>query len=370
MGEMYLRKLYYDVQSPISFTSEKNLWERIKRDHKEKIITRSDLKKWLEEQYTYTLHKPYNKPGLYRKTMVHSIDEQWQADLVDMREFSKQNDQYNYLLTVIDCLSRFVWVVKLKSKTGKEVTEAFRQIFLDTVAKATGDSTNHTGRVPLKLQTDDGLEFYNRNMKELLEKNHINHFSTYSDKKAAIVERFNRTLKSRMYKYFTQNETRRWIDIIQQLVNGYNNAYHSTIKMTPTEASKLENAEIVWWNIYGAYVTADYGVARFKNGQTVRISKYKSVFDKGYLPNFTEEYFKIKQVIIGKPIVYKLEDLKGEALNGIFYENELSAYNPTEKTEYKIETVLGRKTVKGKKYVLVKYKGWPDKFNDWIPATN
>ena len=188
MEEMYLRKLYYDVQSPISFTSERNLWQQIKKDRKK--ITRADLKKWLDEQYTYTLHKPYNKPVLYRKTMVHSVDEQWQADLVDMREFSKQNDQYNYLLTVIDCFSRFAWVVKLKSKTGKEVTEAFRQIFLDT------------GRVPLKLQTDDGLEFYNHNMKELLDTKNllgstpsvcIKHFSTYSDKKAAIVERFNRT---------------------------------------------------------------------------------------------------------------------------------------------------------------------------------
>ena len=139
--------------------------------------------------------------------------------------------------------------------------------------------------------------------------------------------------------------------------------------MTPIEASEPKNTETVWWNVYGAYVTEEHGVPRFKVGQTVRISKYKSIFNKGYLPSFTEEYFKIKQVIIGNPIVYKLEDSEGEDLNGIFYENELSAYSPSEETEYKIEAVLGRKTLKGKKYVLVKYKGWPDKFNEWLPAS-
>ena len=140
--------------------------------------------------------------------------------------------------------------------------------------------------------------------------------------------------------------------------------------MSPVEASKPNNTETVWWNIYGSHITAEFGVPNFKVGQYVRISKYKSVFAKGYLPNFTEEYFKIKQILIGNPIVYKLEDLKGEDLNGIFYESELSVYRPSDETQYKIEKILGRKTLKGKKYILVKYKGWPDKFNEWILQSN
>ena len=170
-----------------------------------------------------------------------------------------------------------------------------------------------------------------------------------------------------MWKYFTEHETRKWIDVVQNIVLGYNNTYHTTIKMTPSEASKPENSDTVWWNIYGAYITAEYGPPSFKIGQTVRISKYKSIFDKGYLPNFTEEYFKIKQIIFTRPIVYKLEDLKGEEVNGLFYENELSAYNASDEVEYKIEKVLGKKKIKNKNYILVKYKGWPDKFNEWIP---
>src|SRR5271156_2533579 len=353
-SESYLRKLYYDVDSPIAYTSEANLWRHIKLDKKQDEITRTLLKNWLNEQYTYTLHKMSIKPSMYRKTMVRTINNQWQADLVEMREFSKSNNDYNYMLTVIDCFSRYVWVEPLKTKTGLETAEAFDKIF-------------KTGHIPLKIHFDEGKEFYNKNVKELFESKGIEFFSTFLIKKAAIVERFNRTLKSRMWKYFTDHETQKWIDVVQNIVYGYNNTYHTTIKMTPSEANKPENTDIVWWNIYGAYITAEYGPPSFKIGQTVRISEYKSIFDKGYLPNFTEEYFKIKQIIFTKPIVYKLEDLKGEEVNGIFYESELSVYSASDEVEYKIEKVIGKKKIKNKNYILVKYKGWPDKFNEWIP---
>lgn len=173
-----------------------------------------------------------------------------------------------------------------------------------------------------------------------------------------------------MWKYFTANETRTWYNIIQNFVKDYNNSFHRTIQMTPLEASNPENTLIVWHNMYGPQLVAKYGQPKFRVGQTVRISKYKSTFDKGYLPNFTEEFFKIKSIVMGTPIVYKVEDLKDESLDGIFYDNELSPYTETDETTYKVERVLSKKTVKGKKFVLVKYKGWPDKFNEWLPAEN
>ena len=353
--DQYLRKLYYGIDSPTAYTSMANLWKQIKHDKKE--ITRETLKKWLEDSYVYSLHKPYKQPKLYRKTMISGIDDQWQADLVEMREFSDSNAGNNYILCVIDCFSKFAWCVQLKTKTGAEVKAAFENIF-------------NQGRVPDKIQFDEGKEFYNAQVKSLLNDKSIEFFSTHAGEKASIVERFNRSLKSRMFKYFTANETRKWIDIVDNLVNDYNNTYHRTIKMSPIEASKPENSLQVWCNIYGAYLAEKYGVPAYKVGQTVRIIKYKSIFDKGYLPNFTEEFSKIKQVKIGRPTVYILEDLKGDDVVGIFYEEELSPYNETDETTYNVEKVLGKKTVKGKKFVLVKYKGWPDKFNEWLPAEN
>ena len=114
MTEQYLRNLYYNIDSTASYTSLSNLWRKVKEDKKDKNITREHVKKWLEEQYTYSLHKPYKKPLMYRKTMACGIDDLWQADLVEMREFADSNDGYNYLLCVIECFSKFAWIEPLK----------------------------------------------------------------------------------------------------------------------------------------------------------------------------------------------------------------------------------------------------------------
>jgi len=209
-----------------------------------------------------------------------------------------------------------------------------------------------------------------RRLKQLLEEEGIEYFSTYLDKKAAIVERSNRTLKTRMWKYFTEKpslKTRTWLPVLHKFVNSYNNTTHSAISMTPTEASKEENHNNVWCNLFGDIVVSTYGHAKYKPGQTVKISKYKSIFGKGYLPNFTEQLFKVVQVIYGSPIVYKLEDLDGEEIKGIFYEEELSEYNTNDSTLYKVEKILKKKKIKGKIYALVKWEGHSDKFNSWEP---
>ena len=238
---MYLRNLYYNINSPIAYTSEINLWKQIKADCKQIEINRNKLKNWLGEQYTYTLHKSCNKPRAYRKVMGKNIDDQWQADLVEMREFSKSNDGYNYILTVIDCFSKFGWVEPLKTKTGLETANAFSKIF-------------ESGRMPRKIHFDEGKEFYNKNVKDLLEKRNIDYFSTFSDKKASIVERWNRTLKSRTWKYFTEHETRQWIDVIQAIVNGYNNTYHTTIKMTPSRKLVTRKTRKLFGGIFMALI--------------------------------------------------------------------------------------------------------------------
>lgn len=155
-NEQYLRKLYYGIDSSTAYTGKTSLWRQIKQDGKDKEITLDDLQRWLEEQYTYTLHKPYKKPSAYKKTITPGIDDQWQADLVEMREFSDTNDGFNYMLCVIDCYSKYAWVEALKTKTGLEVSKAFEKIF-------------EKGRVPTKIQFDEGREFYNETVKSLLE---------------------------------------------------------------------------------------------------------------------------------------------------------------------------------------------------------
>ncbi|CAI5455282.1 unnamed protein product [Caenorhabditis angaria] len=220
------------------------------------------------------------------------------------------------------------------------------------------------------MQTDNGKEYYNKEMNKLFKSLEINHFSTYSDKKASIVERFNRTLKEKMWKMFTHQGNHKWVDILDDLVKGYNNHYHSSIKMTPTQASKIENESIVYKNLFPSSEEENTPIkAKFKIGDTVRITKYKTIFDKGYLPNWSTEEFKISEVYIGEPIMYSIKDLADEEIKGKFYEEELTFYNNINE-EYKVEKVIKHRKSKGVKEVFVKWYGYPEKFNSWIKKTD
>src|SRR5271154_5101455 len=217
-NEDKLNHIYYNTKTGYSGIND------IARKSEENV---KSVKTYLESKNVYTLHKPVRKKFERRKIFVYRIDEQWQADLVDMQLYSKENEGYNYMLTVIDCFSRFAFAKIIKNKSGDEVKNAFESIFNE--------------RIPKKIQADQGTEFYNVQVKKLFDERNIIHFSVYSDVKACMVERFNRTLKSKMWKVFTERKNHKYIDILDDLVNNYNNSFHNTIKMTPVEASKKEN---------------------------------------------------------------------------------------------------------------------------------
>ncbi|KAL9979621.1 hypothetical protein ACROYT_G017304 [Oculina patagonica] len=180
--------------------------------------------------------------------------------------------------------------------------------------------------------------------------------------KAVVIERFNRTLKNKMYKQFTVQGNTQYLDMLPKLVKEYNNTKHSSIKMTPTEASKEKNQGIVYINLYGNMEPLS-AKPKFKVGDRVRISKYKRiVFDKGYTPNWSEEIFKINKIQYTNPITYKLKDLRDEEIQGSFYEPELLK---AKQDVFRIDKVIRRDYKK--KQALVKWKGYSDDFNSWIP---
>lgn len=294
----------------------------------------------------YTLHKPIKHKFKTRRVTVSKIDDQWQADLVDMQKYSKANKNYNYILTIIDIFSKYAWAIPIKKKRGEDITNAFRKVFKE--------------RIPDKLHTDKGLEFINKDTQNLLKKNDVHWFATENETKAQVVERLNRTLKTKMYKYFTYKNSKVWIDIIDQLLLNYNNSYHRSIKMTPNEGSLKENEKIVYNNLFPKK-KEKIKTNRFKVGDRVRISKKRKDFTKGYLPNFTEEIFIIKEVLDTKPTTYKLKDMNNEDIIGSFYEEEMVLYDSD---VYEIEKVL--KKSKGR--LLVKWKGYEQP--TWILETD
>ena len=317
-------------------------------------LKQKEVKEFLDTVDTYTLHKPIRKKFETRRVYVKGIDDQWQADLVEMREFSNENKGYNYLLTVIDCFSKYAWAVPIKNKTAEEIINSFDIIFKE--------------RRPSKLQTDKGKEFINNKFQKFLKSKSINWFSTNSNVKASIVERFNRTLKTKMWKYFTQVGDKKWFNIVDDLVYNYNYTYHTSIKMTPVEASKKVNEAKVYKNLY-AKEEKTMLVSKFKVGDKVRISKYKGTFDKGYLPNWTTELFTVSKVLNTNPVTYKIKDWNDEEVEGIFYEPELLKFDE-QNEDFEVEKILKTRNRNGEKELYVKWKGYPSSMNSWIPAEN
>ena len=264
--------------------------------------------KWTD-QLADELHRPVVKNFRKRRVVVNGVDEIWAADLIDMQSFAKCNGGIKYLLTVIDVFSKYGWIVPLKSKTGAEVAEAFNTIFKE-------------GRRPGKFWVDKGKEFYNKNVKEL----GVELYSTENEEKSCVVERWNRTMKERMFKYFTASSTRKYVDVIGEMVDNYNTTRHSSIKMTPIAASEKKNERIVWFNLYGNE-PAPKLTFKFNVGNKVRITKKKGIFDKGFTPRWTEEVFTVSQIQYTDPPTYKITDSNGEEIQGTFYEQELQKTN-------------------------------------------
>ncbi|CAB4011466.1 integrase core domain-containing [Paramuricea clavata] len=179
------------------------------------------------------------------------------------------------------------------------------------------------GKYPEVAQFDEGKEFYNVGVRNLLQKHDVRYFSTNSDRKAAIVERFNTTFKTMMWKYFYSKGTYNWVDAIDELTNNYNHTKHSNILMRPVDVSK-SNKDQVWITLYG-HGLGKFPLPKFRVDDTVRITKYKNIFTKGYEANFTEEIFKVVKVFRGDPNMYEIESHDGEPIMGKFYEEELSA---------------------------------------------
>ncbi len=209
-----LKNIYYDPKHVAGLSSIKKLSEA-------SGINSKKVKEWLKAQPTYSLHKMARKKYPTRQYVVHDIDEQWQADLAEVALIADENSGHRFILTVIDIFSRYAWARPLKSKRGSEVAAAFKDIFDE-------------GRIPKRIQTDQGKEFENRDVRNLFQEHNIELFSVKSAYKAAMVERFNRTLKTKLWKYFTSNLNQNWTKVLQDVVKTYNNSVHRMIGQKQT----------------------------------------------------------------------------------------------------------------------------------------
>ena len=199
--------------------------------------------------------------------------------------------------------SKYAFVVPLKDKKGISIVNAFNKII------------KQSNRKPNKIWVDQGSEFYNRVFKKWLSDNDIIMYSTFNESKLVIAERFIRTLKNKLYKHMTATGKYVYYDVLDDVVNEYNNTKHNTIKMKPKDF-KNDNKRV--------YIDEhNEKDSRFKVGDRVRISKFKNIFAKGYTPSWSREIFIANKINDTVPYTYNVKDLNDEEIIGSFYDKEL-----------------------------------------------
>ena len=249
------------------------------------------------------LHKPIIRKFNKRKVYSQLKDNIKGVDLADMQSLSRKNKGIEYLLCSIDLYSKYAFVIPLKDKKGISVVNAFDKII------------KQSNRKPNKIWVDQGGEFYNNVFEKWLSDNDINMYSTYNEGKSVIAERFIRTLKNKLYKHMTATGKNVYYDVLDDVVNKYNNTKHSTIKMKPIDVG--DNNKRVYIDEHNEKDS------RFKVGDRVRIYRYKNIFAKGYTPNWNKEIFIVDKINDTVPYTYNLKDLNDEEIIGSFYDNEL-----------------------------------------------
>lgn len=370
----YLKKIYYTPGNPGAFAGPEKLYQAVKKEGKYKI-GRVRIRQFLNNEDPYSLMKPIRRTFPRSRVVVDTIDSMWDGDLADVSNISSHNDGYKFLLVLIDIFSRFLFLIPLKNKQHQSIPDGFKLVF-------------QGGRKPNTIRTDKGSEFKNRWVKAFFKKEGIHTIYTQNETYA---ERVIRTMKNLMYRYFLKNRTYRYVDVLQDLVSSYNQRPHRSLGERAPSTVNNENADEIRLVTYlttrkqrpKAKVSMKTPLKsmdtklrnkpkfKYKIGDNVRISQLKHPFQRDYQQKWTEEYFKVTQRYKRDGIpVYKVKDLTDEQIEGTFYQSELQKVVKSSDVLYRVERVLKRRKRGNKKEVLVKWDGWPTKFNSWIQESS
>jgi len=298
------------------------------------------------KQLSKELHKPARKNFLRLPVQSQGIRDIFAMDLADLPSLKDENDGYRYILVCLDVASRYAFAIALKDKKSATVLNAFKEI-----VKESG--------MPKKIWTDQGSEF-KKDLSVFASSHKIKMYNSFAPFKVSIAERFNRTLKERMFQKFTELDTETWIDLLPDLLEEYNNSVNSGIGAKPIDAwkEKLPKKNVT--------VKRVIPKLEFMPGDWVRISRLKGTFEKGYSEKWSRELYQVVRADITQPIaMYSLEDELGEPIKGRFYKEELQKSDLLGKS---VEKILKSRVGKNGDEIFVKFIGYPDKFNRWISA--
>ncbi|KAK3098728.1 hypothetical protein FSP39_022460 [Pinctada imbricata] len=364
----YLENIYNDPSHPGGYAGVEKLYQVVKNEGKFKV-GRERIRNFLQSQESYSLQRTVRRKFPRNRVIVGGIDRQWDIDLASVENLEKHNPKVKFLLICIDIFSRFLWVQPLENKLSSTIIEGLNVIF-------------SKGRKPQCIRHDGGTEFTNKKFDDFLKSEHVKHFTTYNtETKANYAERVIRTIKESMYRYFSAHRTYSYISILPKLVSAYNRRPHKGLfNLRPIDVQKrIEND--LWKKMYLGNKKNETKSKntklrtkrfKFKVGDLVRISHLKHTFIRAYHQKWSEELFKIYKRIMRDGIpIYRLIDLSDDEIKGSFYQSELQrVILDKDKQLWKIDKVVKKRKRLGKTECLVRWQGYPSKFDSWIPEEN
>ena len=255
------------------------------------------------------LHKQIRHNFKRRRVNVYRANDILACDLVDM--VNNKDEGYRYILTAQDIFTKYSFAIPLKTKKTEELIKAFKSIF-----------KTHKFE---KIWTDQESGIYSTQFQEFLLSQNVQLYSTASEIKVSVIERFNRTLKQWMYKEFTRNNNTKWLHLLPKLIDRYNKRIHTTTKIRPIDAYKNEYEHSISKRINRS--SGAKNKRKLKVGDRVRIYRWKKDYEKGYTPRWTTEIFTIHSVKNNSiPPVYYLKDSDNELIEVPYQPNKPAGF--------------------------------------------
>lgn len=352
-----ISKAYVLPGHPIAFSAT----DAVYRFFKHTGVTKNEVKDILRENDAYVLHKEYKRPKIFNPYFIYHRRKLIQADLIDVRNLAQHNDGFHYLLLIIDVFTKRVWVYPTRRKTGEEIAEKLKT-WLDSLRTK-----------PKVFSTDAGREFFNPQVRTLLQQNNVDQQLAKGTCKAAVAERANKSIQILLYKYITEKETFRYIDQLKKFETTYNRRPHKALDyMFPLEADLLKNERKIRQIYMRKFQSIKKKKPRLKIGDMVRVkTEVKSIEDarRAYAEQYNGEYFLVEKINTRLPIpMYYLKSMDtDEIIEGGFYENELSLVRGN---VFKVEKILARRKRGRRKEVKVRWKYFSERHDSWIPESD
>ena len=327
-----LREIYTSLDSPGGFSGVSNLLREAKK--RDPTVTRKDVQAFFETQ---------------------------RVDLGVFPNLSKHNHGYQYILVGVDVMSRLMFGVPLKTKSAEEIKRGFEELF------------KQTPKLPMRVYSDRGKEFMSSHIKEYFKEKGVEKIESFGgDTKAAVAERALRTIKGRVYRYFSEKNTHNWVQALPKVLDAINHSVCRVTQMRPVDINQ-NNWKPLWDKLYGPCFEDGGRPARFKAGDHVRIDMHQEKFGRGFHTQYSDEIFTIAKAKPGgpqRPSYYKLVDRKGTEIKGVFYNENLVKTRGYDEMTHRIAKVHRTRTRRGTKELLVSWSGHPESEQTWIKESD